>query len=250
MTFFNEKFKRGRSDLLKEIQRSTKGGQNANQNQEQQKEIKSLKDRVAQLEHTISVMENQFGERLAALETQMYQYSTYSNGQHAMSYQRSQNSTAGEQYNENYNHDVNVELPSPEKIQGSVEEDIPQATLAPHPNSKVLPDSRVLPAPPRQGSGMRYDSFLRGLSTASIPDMSPFDQKFFQNTMSGPDLLQQDSNNAPPPADSMRSGSTGDELPQLNQSNRPAGLTRQLSENFQRLDLSLKDYPPLGSVPM
>ena len=48
ITFFNEKFQRDRKDLLKGIQRSTKGGggNNTASNQEQQKEINFLKDRV------------------------------------------------------------------------------------------------------------------------------------------------------------------------------------------------------------
>lgn len=246
VTFFNEKFKRDRPDLLKEIQRSTKGGQSANQSQEQQREIKSLKERVTQLEQTIHMMQSDFNERFAALQTQMYQYSTYSNGQHAMSYP----SNAGETYNENYNQGDGT-LPSPEKIDTETENDTSQPTLAPHPNSKVLPDSRVLPAPPRQGSNMRYDSFLRGLSSASIPDMTPFEQKYLQNAMTGPDPLNSDSNTNQSPAASLSTGTAGDELalPQLNQNNR-SGLTRQLSEGFQRLDLSLSEYPPLGSVPM
>jgi TolA-binding protein len=55
--FYNEKFKRGRIDLLSQIQRSTKtGGTTANQAQE----IKVLKDRVTSLETQLSNMQYDF----------------------------------------------------------------------------------------------------------------------------------------------------------------------------------------------
>lgn len=249
VTFFNEKFQRDRPDLLKEIQRSTKGGQNNNISQEQQREINALKDKVARLEQTIQMMQNDFSGRLAALETQMYQYASYSSGQHAMSYsQTAQNDTGGD---ENYNQgggdngiSNQTEYPSPTRINNETnEENTQQPTLAPHPNSKVLPDSRVLPAPPRQSS-MRMDSFLRGFSQASLPDLAPFEQKYFQNAISGPDPVDGGvpSNDQSPAA---ASGGAEAPVPQLN---KPGGLTRQLSEGLQRLDLSLSEFPALSSV--
>ena len=250
VTFFNEKFQRDRPDLLKEIQRSTKGGQN-NQSQEQQREINGLKERVASLEQTIQMMQNDFNSRLAALETQMYQYASYSSGQHAMSYsQTAQNNTGGDK---NYHQgggdngmNNQTEYPSPTKINNETNGENTQPTLAPHPNSKVLPDSRVLPAPPRQNSNMRYDSFLRGLSQASLPEMAPFEQKYFQNIVTGPDPIDNGvPSNDQSPAQAAASGGADVPVPQLN---RPGELTRQVSEGMQRLDLSLSEYPPLSSV--
>lgn len=55
--FYNEKFKRGRIDLLRQIQRSTKtGGTTANQAHE----IKALRDKVASLETQLSNMQYDF----------------------------------------------------------------------------------------------------------------------------------------------------------------------------------------------
>merc|ERR1719253_2427897 len=52
VTFYNENFKKGRCDLLKKIQRSTRGGGN-NSAQDQQREVQNLKDQVTNLEKTI-----------------------------------------------------------------------------------------------------------------------------------------------------------------------------------------------------
>jgi len=70
VTFFNENFKRGKCDLLKNIQRSTRGGGNA-PGQDQQREIQSLKEKVAALEMTISDMGGQMEERMRRLELDM-----------------------------------------------------------------------------------------------------------------------------------------------------------------------------------
>ena len=51
--FYNEKFKRGRTDLLCKIQRSTKNSGNA---QNQAQEIKTLKDKVSTLETQLDNM--------------------------------------------------------------------------------------------------------------------------------------------------------------------------------------------------
>merc|ERR1712038_61882 len=64
--FYNEKFKRGRKDLLCQIQRSTRNGNNANN---QNQEIKTLKDRVAMLEDEVYRM----GQAYMNLESQMNQ---------------------------------------------------------------------------------------------------------------------------------------------------------------------------------
>jgi len=70
VTFFNENFKRGRGDLLKKIQRSTRGGGNT-PGQDQQREIQTLKEKVTGLEMTISDMGGQMEERMRRLELDM-----------------------------------------------------------------------------------------------------------------------------------------------------------------------------------
>ena len=70
VTFFNEKFKRGRGDLLKDIQRSTRGGA-SNINTEHQKEVEALKKHVVDLEQKISDMNDHFEERLRTMELGM-----------------------------------------------------------------------------------------------------------------------------------------------------------------------------------
>ena len=71
VTFYNEKFKRGRCDLLKEIQRSTRGGGTANNLAEHQKEVDALKAHVAELEETVIMTKRQMEERMTKLELDM-----------------------------------------------------------------------------------------------------------------------------------------------------------------------------------
>ena len=69
VTFYNEKFKRGRCDLLKEIQRSTRGGNSGTATAaEQQREIDSLKAQVVQLENQMDSLNSHFEERLRTVE--------------------------------------------------------------------------------------------------------------------------------------------------------------------------------------
>lgn len=70
VTFYNENFKRGRYDLLKKIQRSTRGGGN-NVGQDQQREIQQLKDKVNSMEKTIQELHTQQEERMRRLELDM-----------------------------------------------------------------------------------------------------------------------------------------------------------------------------------
>lgn len=56
VTFFNEKFKRDRYDLLKEIQRSTRGGGNASA-ADQAREVERLRSRVATLEQRVQQLD-------------------------------------------------------------------------------------------------------------------------------------------------------------------------------------------------
>jgi hypothetical protein len=70
VTFYNENFKRGRCDLLKKIQRSTRGG-NALTGQDQQKDIQMLRDQVMDLEEKVSLMTTDFEDRMRRLELDM-----------------------------------------------------------------------------------------------------------------------------------------------------------------------------------
>lgn len=71
VTFFNEKFKRGRCDLLKDIQRSTRGGGSNNTLQDHQKEVELLKAQVAELEQALKDAKKQMEERVSKLELDM-----------------------------------------------------------------------------------------------------------------------------------------------------------------------------------
>eukprot|EP00567_Pseudictyota_dubia_P000021 CAMPEP_0197465030 /NCGR_PEP_ID=MMETSP1175-20131217/64329_1 /TAXON_ID=1003142 /ORGANISM="Triceratium dubium, Strain CCMP147" /LENGTH=518 /DNA_ID=CAMNT_0043001035 /DNA_START=260 /DNA_END=1816 /DNA_ORIENTATION=- len=70
VTFYNEKFKRGRCDLLREIQRSTRGG-TASVNADHQKEVEALKARVAQLEQQVQDINDHFEEKMRTMELGM-----------------------------------------------------------------------------------------------------------------------------------------------------------------------------------
>lgn len=70
VTFFNENFKRGRCDLLKKIQRSTRGG-GGTPGQDQAREVQNLREKITSLEQTISDMGNQMEERMRRLELDM-----------------------------------------------------------------------------------------------------------------------------------------------------------------------------------
>jgi hypothetical protein len=70
VTFFNENFKRGRCDLLKKIQRSTRGGGTTTP-MDQSREILLLRDQVSNLEQQISEIVDQTEERVRRLELEM-----------------------------------------------------------------------------------------------------------------------------------------------------------------------------------
>lgn len=67
VTFFNENFKRGRCELLKKIQRSTRGGGSTNP-QDQSREIQLLRDQISNLEMKIVEIEAATEERVRRLE--------------------------------------------------------------------------------------------------------------------------------------------------------------------------------------
>ncbi|GAX14501.1 hypothetical protein FisN_11Hh037 [Fistulifera solaris] len=70
VTFYNENFKRGRCDLLKLIQRSTRGGTAATGG-DPTKEVQNLREYVSNLEHKISEMSDEFEDRVRRLELDM-----------------------------------------------------------------------------------------------------------------------------------------------------------------------------------
>jgi hypothetical protein len=252
VTFFNEKFQRDRKDLLKGIQRSTKGGNNAASSQEQQKEINSLKDRVTQLESNNNVLQ----EQLNALQSQINQLFSNQNVPQSIDHfaplpvhvsvpprMGSKGSTneenvnapygRGGSYGSNGHHENHINYHG-NNVAPSISETDPAdntardpslPTLSRHPNAKVLPDKRALPPPPKP---MRENSFLRGFSNPSLGDfgsdgMSPFERRFLVSTLAGPDP----ENSAP------------QEIAQ-----RPS-LQREMSEQLNQLNLD--EYPPLPS---
>ncbi|GKY93177.1 hypothetical protein MPSEU_000285600 [Mayamaea pseudoterrestris] len=70
ITFYNENFKRGRCDLLKKIQRSTRGG-GTGTGQDQSREIQQLKEQVNALEDQLTEMSGSFEDRMRRLEMDM-----------------------------------------------------------------------------------------------------------------------------------------------------------------------------------
>mmetsp|Transcript_17403 Transcript_17403/g.23023 ORF Transcript_17403/g.23023 Transcript_17403/m.23023 type:complete len:433 (+) Transcript_17403:527-1825(+) len=72
VTFYNEKFKRGRCDLLKEIQRSTRGSSSTSVSlQDQQKEIEFLKEKVASLEKRLEEAEVNTEQRILRMQEEI-----------------------------------------------------------------------------------------------------------------------------------------------------------------------------------
>jgi HSF-type DNA-binding len=70
VTFYNENFKKGRCDLLKKIQRSTRGGVALTPG-DQGREIMLLREQVANLEQQISEISLQMDDRVRRLELDM-----------------------------------------------------------------------------------------------------------------------------------------------------------------------------------
>lgn len=69
VTFHNEFFKRGRHDLLENIQRSTKT-QNNPSHTDQQEEIESLKNQIDEMVQEMSNMEHMFEEQITNMKTE------------------------------------------------------------------------------------------------------------------------------------------------------------------------------------
>lgn len=70
VTFYNENFKRGRCDLLKKIQRSTRGN-GTGPGQDHSRDIQMLREQVSMLEGRLEEVQTQTEERLRRLELDM-----------------------------------------------------------------------------------------------------------------------------------------------------------------------------------
>ena len=71
VTFFNEKFKRGRYDLLKEIQRSTRGGGAQASLADQAREMETLRNTVVTLEQRVQDLESRWQELSLKMEREI-----------------------------------------------------------------------------------------------------------------------------------------------------------------------------------
>ena len=70
VTFYNEKFKRGRYDLLKEIQRSTRGG--GNSSTDHAREMEALRTTVSTLEKRVQELEGRWQDTEMKMERQIH----------------------------------------------------------------------------------------------------------------------------------------------------------------------------------
>ena len=70
VTFFNEKFKRGRYDLLKEIQRSTRGG--GSSSTDHAREVEALRNAVSTLENRVQELEGRWQDTEMKMERQIH----------------------------------------------------------------------------------------------------------------------------------------------------------------------------------
>lgn len=244
VTFHNEKFKRGRYDLLSQIQRSTKGGA-ATANQEQQAEIQELKGKVEYLQTSIYELHNRMQDMEEHHQRQweafihQFQQSNHLNNMPNVDNDQQNNPSQGshdqnlitsegrkaDYPNDTPSYDPISDVTRREAQRDTISEEHKetkprQPTLKPHPNSKTLPDVGSLPPPPRADSTFRGASrgisFMRGFSNeyADIdlfetarqddqvnipppngninemqqPDLSSFQQRYFQSMMSDPDI--------------------------------------------------------------
>lgn len=210
VTFYNEKFKRGRCDLLKEIQRSTRGSHN--NPQDQHKEVEALKTQVAELEQSLEDMKKQMEERVGKLELdmlgQMEQVMLVIQQYHQTDPQFRGASAGGSagmvpgggeawdprsSTTGNFAMNLTVPMVSSESI-GSNKAATPP-TLPPHPKQKQLTAVQGLPmlpsGPPSRFSSLR--GFSRGLSrgisvessASAVVMRNSWEDKFFSMLMLG-----------------------------------------------------------------
>mmetsp|Transcript_7038 Transcript_7038/g.8143 ORF Transcript_7038/g.8143 Transcript_7038/m.8143 type:complete len:279 (+) Transcript_7038:429-1265(+) len=210
--FYNEKFKRGRKDLLSQIHRSTRNSNNANN---QSQEIKTLKERVSMLERQLYSMQEAF-MNLEAQMRQMINTDSFENEaqqpyNHVPSGSNNTgtstyasvgpNDTVSYQYGQSNEYSQHQQNQSSKEARTSGSSSQQQhsdksagkagamkmegATLAPHPNVKKV-DPKFLPPPP-DATQLRAASLLRGFSSEFAgSDFSTFEAKLFENIMSNP----------------------------------------------------------------
>ena len=71
VTFYNDKFKRGRSDLLRDIQRSTRGGGAQASLADQAREVETLQSAVVTLEGRVQDLESRWREQTMKMEREI-----------------------------------------------------------------------------------------------------------------------------------------------------------------------------------
>ena len=221
VTFYNEKFKRGRCDLLKEIQRSTRGGNSASNLAEHQKEVDALKAQVLELEQTVKDIKREMEERVSKLELNMLgQMEQMMLAMQQNQLERGVSISSGIMppagstevwdplpMGQNRRTSASSTLSNVPMVSSeSVDQDEQKAavaaasapTLPPHPKQKQLPPAQGgLPTsaegPPSRLTSLRGISFSRGLSrglsvesTASAQVMrTSWEDKFFSMLMLG-----------------------------------------------------------------
>mmetsp|Transcript_23105 Transcript_23105/g.35412 ORF Transcript_23105/g.35412 Transcript_23105/m.35412 type:complete len:468 (-) Transcript_23105:555-1958(-) len=219
VTFYNEKFKRGRCDLLKEIQRSTRGGGSNPSAQDHHREVMELKNQVNTLEKTIVDMKSDFEERISRMEIDMLgriehlMMAMHQNQQQAqmqLSRGGSMNSPEGngqrgtsqqwdplplekakrEQSTATFGSMASFLLPQ-KNLTATASAPAAAPTLPPHPKQKILPRAGALPSvvalPPSRMTS-RLNS-LRGISLESSSSgvllRNSWEDKFFSVLMLG-----------------------------------------------------------------
>jgi HSF-type DNA-binding len=232
VTFYNENFKRGRCDLLKKIQRSTRGG-GTSVTSDQSREVQVLKEIISSLEQKIEDNASQMEERMRRLELDMLgrmEQMMLAMQQHQMQMQNVNNVDAPKAPGSNMsvNLGVNTSMggwdPLPFGARGtsigsisglasltglSVQKPAEQGgpTLPPHPKQKSLPPQGfpgALTIPPVRLETLRGISNLsRGLSIDSQSSAAlfggGFEDKFFSMLMSGERMNNPGANFNPTP---------------------------------------------------
>lgn len=188
VTFYNENFKRGRCDLLKKIQRSTRGG-GSGSNQESAREVQALREKVNSLEQQLLDVKDHTEERVRRLEMDMLgrmeqmmlamqQQQQTSLQLHASNSIGSLNSSQagqllgnGVQWNQSTASRANssgvqsLSLPQQSvQVNPNPSTNMAPPTLPPHPKQKQLPTSGL---PGSVGGAPDRLNSLRGISTLS-----------------------------------------------------------------------------------
>jgi len=279
VTFYNEKFKRGRCDLLKDIQRSTRGG-GANTSLDQAREVAELKHKVSTLESQITEMNQTMDDRirrleldmLSRMEQMMLAIQTHQQTQLQLQHQVANNNESksgctGEtaawdplpleralERAKSLNASINLNANMIANQKVSISDG--GATLPPHPKQKqfpsVLPPGGVssLGVPPSRLASLRGLSrgVSRGISEQSngsaILLRNSWEEKFFSMLMLGEN--EQTAAAAVAAAQQSQQARGGainiaTETARLMKENQNAGRVRQLSQGSERTLSSVSD---------